>query len=548
MYFGFIGESQAIDFCRAIKSNYFKYLGDPIQKYNNPKYDIEWEIPLDTNKERGRIGFHLSEVKNDPYSGTQYPVIINLRAFIVRRSSNDSIATVINTKKSSYRYVNKDFFGNLEYGMKREEVMKVPEVFIMGRVDENYFNDGNICGMSVRKEILGDSVTISIGYYNNRVGSVEIYWDKCKLRKEYFHRTKGIYYQTEGNTDECNEASYRFVKLLTEMYGKPTNRLHKDKIMIFKEKLWSVGSTEITYGRSRTEMKYSIEKNNVFDSNDGSPSVYFCEKNDSSEAEKNKWDKIDDSQFEVGDKIPDDNRKINAQLSSTSEMIYVEGGAFQMGSNDGDDDEKPVHTVTVKNFYMDKHEVTVAQFRNYCESIGRLMPMIKPNYGWRDNDPITGVAWKDAVAYAKWTGKRLPTEAEWEYAARGGSQSKGYRYSGSDNYEDVGWNGDNSNGRPHTVCTKQPNELGIYDMSGNADEWCSDWYDENYYQRSPSYNPTGPVSGQSKGGLDAKKPEHVSRGGHCTSGVNAYICRVSARRGGSGYLTGFRCVKDYQYY
>ena len=157
------------------------------------------------------------------------------------------------------------------------------------------------------------------------------------------------------------------------------------------------------------------------------------------------------------------------------------------------------------------------------------------------NKPVERVSWNDCQEFIKklnlLTGLqfRLPTEAEWEYAARGGSKSQGYKYSGSNNIDDVAWYGDNSSETTHQVGTKkQPNELGIYDMSGNVWEWCSDWYSDSYYSSSPTTNPTGPTTGY----------DRVDRGG---SWINsARLCRVPIRNGvNSGYRSygiGFRLV------
>ena len=142
-------------------------------------------------------------------------------------------------------------------------------------------------------------------------------------------------------------------------------------------------------------------------------------------------------------------------------MVFVEGGTFQMGSNSGDDNEKPVHTVTVSSFYMDKTEVTQAEYR-------KVMGKNPSRFSGCDDCPVENVSWHDANEYAKKVGKRLPTEAEWEYAARGGNKSKGYNYSGSNDLDAVGWYDNNSSGKTHPVAQKQPNELGLYDMSGNV--------------------------------------------------------------------------------
>jgi formylglycine-generating enzyme required for sulfatase activity len=173
------------------------------------------------------------------------------------------------------------------------------------------------------------------------------------------------------------------------------------------------------------------------------------------------------------------------------EMVYVQGGTFQMGSNDGEDHEKPVHSVTLDNFYIGKYEVTQAQWRAVMGS--------NPSHFKGDNLPVENVSWDDVQEFIKKlnsiTGKtyRLPTEAEWEYAARGGNKSKGYEYSGSDKIEDVAWYVGNSENKTHPVGTKKPNELGVYDMSGNVYEWCQDWYGS--YSSSRQKNPQGPSSG-----------------------------------------------------
>jgi len=199
----------------------------------------------------------------------------------------------------------------------------------------------------------------------------------------------------------------------------------------------------------------------------------------------------------------------------------VKGGTFQMGSNSGNSKEKPVHSVTVSDFSMSKTEVTFEQYDVFCDATGRDKP---DDRGWgRGDRPVMNVSWHDVTAFCEWmtiqSGKtyRLPTEAEWEYAARGGNKSKGYRYSGSNTISSVGWYDDNSGGKPHPVAQKQPNELGLYDMSGNVWEWCSDWYGEESYSSSPQNNPQGPNSGK----------ERVLRGG----GWNSYVddCRVALR-------------------
>jgi formylglycine-generating enzyme required for sulfatase activity len=178
---------------------------------------------------------------------------------------------------------------------------------------------------------------------------------------------------------------------------------------------------------------------------------------------------------------------------SEPEMVFVEGGTFAMGSEFGDPDEIPVHTVTLTSFNIGKFELTQAQWKAVMGS--------NPSYfSGCDNCPVENVSWNDVQQYISilnsQTGKgyRLPTEAEWEYAAKGGLASKSYTFSGSNNLGSVAWYSDNSSSKTHPAGGKQANELGIYDMNGNADEWCQDWYGR-YDSISRWLNPTGVSSG-----------------------------------------------------
>ena len=200
------------------------------------------------------------------------------------------------------------------------------------------------------------------------------------------------------------------------------------------------------------------------------------------------------------------------------EMVFVEGGTFTMGAtaeqeSDAYDFESPTHSVTLSSYYIGKYEVTQAQWRAVMGS--------NPSCFTGDNLPVEQVSWNDIQEFItklnQQTGKtfRLPTEAEWEYAARGGNKSKGYKYSGSNTIGDVAWYGNNSSNTTHPVGQKAPNELGIYDMSGNVWEWCQDWYGS--YSADSQTNPTGPSRGSTR----------VLRGG--SWGSNARNCRVSIR-------------------
>ncbi len=201
-------------------------------------------------------------------------------------------------------------------------------------------------------------------------------------------------------------------------------------------------------------------------------------------------------------------------------MISVEGGTFQFGNK---------VSVTVSDFKIGKYPVTQKQ---WFEIMGN-----NPSYFKGDDLPVETVSWYEAVEFVqklnKLTGEnyRLPTEAEWEYAAKGGKLSKGYKYAGSNDLNEVGWYWKNSDGKTHPVGSKAPNELGIYDMSGNVWEWCNDWYGD--YPKEAEDNYSGPQTGEYK----------VLRGG---SWLNyGYDCRSAVRLRGypgfrNNYVFGFR--------
>ncbi len=243
----------------------------------------------------------------------------------------------------------------------------------------------------------------------------------------------------------------------------------------------------------------------------------------------------------------DAKKKASEQMAN---MVLVVGGTFQMGNNDGDADEKPVHSVTLSDFYIGRYEVTLGQFKKFVDETGYQTEADKDGGSsiltgskWKSTDgvnwkcdeagnirtqsdynhPVIHVSWDDANAYCTWlsrkTGKkyRLPTEAEWEYAARGGNKSNGYNFSGSNSLGDVAWYYENSDTKTHPVGQKQPNELGLYDMTGNVWEWCCDYYDEHYYSSSLSADPKGPSSGSKR----------VNRGGSWLG--DAWNCRAAIR-------------------
>lgn len=220
-------------------------------------------------------------------------------------------------------------------------------------------------------------------------------------------------------------------------------------------------------------------------------------------------------------------------------MKYVEGGEFMMGALDSDDvamvSEKPSHKVRLDSYYMGETQVT--------QILWEVVMGENPSYCKGSRLPVDMVSWHDCHIFInklnRITGRTfaLPTEAQWEYAARGGKKSNGYLYSGSNDLDEVAWYQVNSNNKTHEVATKRSNELGLYDLSGNVREWCKDWYNRNYYLNSPQDNPQGPCSGK----------DPVLRGGCCATNVRS--CRVYARGvmplvvpGGPNRFSGFRLV------
>jgi len=254
-------------------------------------------------------------------------------------------------------------------------------------------------------------------------------------------------------------------------------------------------------------------------------------------------------------------------------LVLVEKGSFTMGDTwgDGYSDEKPTHTVTFTyDFYIGKYETTFDEYDAFCNDTGRN----KPNdWGWgRGTRPVINVSWWDAIAYCNWlsvenglpvayrikgevnegelldssgnvttditevVGYRLPTEAEWEYAARGAKHNSPYKYSGSDNVNDVAWYTANSGNKTQEVGKKAFNDLGLYDMTGNVYEWCSDWYSSAYYYNTPK---TNPYNNSTTG------PARVFRGGSCFNvATNA---RVAVRSNNPPYssinVLGFRIAR-----
>ena len=227
------------------------------------------------------------------------------------------------------------------------------------------------------------------------------------------------------------------------------------------------------------------------------------------------------------------NQNINITANGiTFTMVAVQGGTFTMGAtseqgSDAGSSEKPAHRVTLSNYYIGQTEVTQALWQAVMGS--------NPSKWKGSNLPVEQVSWNDCQQFItklnQLTGRkfRLPTEAEWEYASRGGNKSRGYKYAGSNDIGSVAWYSDNSGKKTHPVGQKQANE---YDMSGNVLEWCQDWYDKEYYSKSPSNNPCNNISGS----------DRVIRGGSWY--LVAWSCRVAYRHcgapDGSDFSLGLR--------
>jgi len=213
-------------------------------------------------------------------------------------------------------------------------------------------------------------------------------------------------------------------------------------------------------------------------------------------------------------------------------LILVEGGTFTMGNEKGNEDEEPAHAVYSDAFYIDSAEVNCERYERFLEDTG-----YPPHQMWnpeldRPEDPVVGVTWHDASAFAKWAGKRLPTEAEWEKAARGGLIDKKYPLGDEIDREKANYKSFGIT----TVKSYGANGFGLYDMAGNVWEWCHDWYSQEYYRVSANKNPKGPMLGSKK----------VVRGGawYCNEDALHVFNRHKNDPTMGSFHIGFRCAKS----
>ena len=241
----------------------------------------------------------------------------------------------------------------------------------------------------------------------------------------------------------------------------------------------------------------------------------------------------------AGDDVPEELVAPQAGSREVERVLLIPGGEFVMGEDSGWD-YAPTHRVRVDAFYIDAFEVTNAEYLAFCEATGRKLPEFWGEERFRSgpdypDHPVTGVNWHDAVAYAEWKGGRLPTEAEWEYAARGGLSGMPYPH-GDELSPEVGNYSKSELGGPVPVGSYAPNGLGMYDALGNVCEWVHDTYHPDYYKESPADNPRGPAEGYMR----------VIRGGgwHTGPGCVWVFHRNALRSNWLDFNVGFRCAWD----
>ncbi len=235
-----------------------------------------------------------------------------------------------------------------------------------------------------------------------------------------------------------------------------------------------------------------------------------------------------------------------------AEMVLIPAGDFFMGAVDDSNthyDEIPGHRVYLDDFWIDRYEVTNRRYKQFVDETGHRAPYVNAEwaqpYNWKDNTyppgkadfPVVLVSWEDAAAYAAWAGKRLPTEAEWEKAARGGLVKKKYPWGGQITKQKANYfTSITEKNQMKPVGTFPPNPFGIYDSAGNVWEWCADWYDKTYYKKSPEKNPLGPEKGNYR----------VYRGGAWINRKEQLRCSERARNAPAhqSHIIGFRCAKS----
>lgn len=359
---------------------------------------------------------------------------------------------------------------------------------------------------------------------------------KGKYAIEYIWNTKLL-----SDTVEIfeNRMTHVFVNLVSnEITDKSVWAQNKKKVLV-------ASAIPKTYATKRVEQKPSITSG-------ATPNI-----EEEISVQEDIIPEPDDADSILPEPSPSPTFQSSSLVIDALEMIAINGGTYKMGAKKSNQDEKPRHDVQVNSFQISKYEVTNDQYCAFlnqvqCPKDGKykgqqLFDLSLEGVGIEYIDgrfvskkgmgyyPIVGVTWHGASEFCSWAGGRLPTEAEWEFAARGGTKAEKTEYAGSGFFYKVGWGKSNSDGKAHMVGQKAPNELGIYDMSGNVLEWCSDWYSESYYKKSSENNPLGPSSGNKK----------VARGG-CYAFENK-SCEVTRRVAiapdSLGSNAGFRICK-----
>lgn len=336
-------------------------------------------------------------------------------------------------------------------------------------------------------------------------------------------------------TEDKKKIKIEPVKSILIIYSEPEsadvyiNGQLKGKTPYTFEMLLETDSKEITVSVSKNE--YETKHESILLKKDESRRVDF------------NLNKL--NVFETFNEIKQDQIKQNISSRITTKdgsvMVLIPKGEFHMGSNDSDYDEKPAHKVFIDDFYIDMYEVTNAQYKIFMDETGHEPPGFwnDPNFNALEQ-PVVGVSWNDAMDYCRWAGKRLPTEAEWEKAARGGLIDKKYPWGDNithDNANFFGTGGKDIWNQTAPVGSFAPNSYGLYDIIGNVWEWCSDWYSESYYSESPPDNPQGPNNGYYR----------VLRGGAWNlSAEYLYITKRYYRDPNGRFYNdqGFRCVMN----